>query len=182
VVYDLTADPAGLGKLDLQGAKLAGKYDSVPAVLQALADAEARSAVPETYDFGETGKAFDPDAAASLTREFREMGLTQDQAAKALPKLVEIADALATAKGRELLADEWKLTGAEFDKRLGEVAEWAGKNLPPEVYQKFAAMGAHGVLAAESMMAARWERPLFHPVAPTPPGPKPTEELFYGHP
>lgn len=161
VAYDFEADPAGLGKLDLAGAKLGGEFGTVKEALDAVAALRAAQAVPETYDFGETVKDWAPEALDAVTKEFKELGMTQAQGAKVLPKVIAMAEELAGFKGRAALADQWELTGDALDKRVSEVSTWAQANIPADLYKVLARQGHQGLIMAGAMMQANWEKPMW---------------------
>lgn len=172
--YDWGGDPLRLRDVQLGDYRLAGKYGSVEDLEKAYTAAQGLIGkksgelakelgyfVPEAYEFGDAAKEWDQQTAQAVQAEFRALGLSQDQAAKALPKLVEMADALNTANSKKALMDEWNLTGPAFEGRLDQVGKWGAERLPTDVYERFRGMGVHGVLAVEALMKAGTEMPVW---------------------
>ncbi len=165
--YDLSADPAGLLKLDLGGQKLAGKFSSVGEALTALEAAEKAMAVPETYDFGEHGTKFSPEELAEVGAFFKQGEVPAQVATKLLPKISEVLGALTRFRTLSDLGEYWDLPKSKLEERMGEVKAWFNSDraayVPQAVRDRWLSEGAWGYRQAYAEMTRDWERPVFNP-------------------
>jgi len=158
--YDWQADPAGLGRLDLQGTKILGKYESVKALADGYQElrrvssekdeqVEQRLAAkyqpPEQYDFSK--HQLSDDVSQALSKSFKELGLTQEAAEKAIPLLQELVTPMAVEQNIERLGQVWggdkPLGKPEVLAKLGEIDAWARQHFGEEGLRQMEAAGAY---------------------------------------
>jgi hypothetical protein len=158
--YDWQADSAGLGRLDLKGSKLLGKYESVKALEDSYQEVrkqlnfreetiesrlKEKYSPPEAYDF--SSLKLSEDTAKTLGETFRDLGLTQEAALKAVPLLQELVTPMVVEQNLQKLGERWggekPLDKPEVLAKLREVDAAARRQFGDAAVDSMEAAGAY---------------------------------------